>query len=103
MVEDLGSFSGGGGDLVGEQRLEGLGEFASEVLGVVDVDLLEDRLVELPADDRCGFEVGGVPVGGEGEGFSEVGFGPVELDVDCSQTAFGSFELSGDAGLFGLE
>ena len=50
LVDDLGPFSGGGGDLVGQERLEGFGEFASDVVGVVDVDLLEDRLVELNPD-----------------------------------------------------
>jgi hypothetical protein len=50
------------------------------VVGVVDVDLLEDGLVELAPDDGRGLEVGGVPVGGEGECFVEVGFGSVELD-----------------------
>jgi len=73
------------------------------VLGVVDVDPLEDGLVELPADDRDCFEVGGVPVGGEGERFGAIRFGMVELDVDSPRTAAGSLELSGVTCLYGLE
>ena len=52
FVDDLGPFSSGGCGLVGQERLEGFGEFASDVLAVVDEDLLEDGLVELPA--ACG-------------------------------------------------
>jgi len=73
------------------------------VLGVVDVDLLEDRLVELLADLGLGVQVGGVPVGGECERLGEVGFGLVELDGDRLQAAFGFFDLPGDALLFRLE
>jgi len=91
------------GDLVRQQRLEWLGEFTPDLLGVVYVNLLKDCLVELSPDDCGGFEVGGMPVGGEVEGLCEVGIGLVELDVDSLEAGFCGFERSGDAGLFVLE
>ena len=66
------------------------------MLGVVYVNLLKDCLVELSPDDCGGFEVGGVPVGGEVEGLCEVGIGLVEIDVDGLEADLCSFELSGD-------
>jgi hypothetical protein len=93
LVDGLGSLPCCGGDLIGQRGLERFGERASDVLGVVDVDLLEDGLVELSPDDVGGFEVGGVPVGGECGSFGEVGFGLAELDVDGLEAGFGSVEL----------
>ncbi len=73
------------------------------MFGVADVDLLEDRLVELLADLGLGIQVGGMPVGGESERLGKVGFGLVGLDGDRREAGFGFLELPGDALLFGLE
>ncbi len=82
VVDWLRSYFGGGGDFFAEERMEWFGEFAADVVVVVDADLLEYGLVELASDEWACFEVGGVPVGGELECLSHIGFGSVELDFD---------------------
>lgn len=63
-VDGLGSCSCGSGDFFAEEGLEWFGQFAADVVGVVDVDLLEYGLVELASDEWACFEVCGVPAHG---------------------------------------
>ena len=55
LVDSRGAFTSDDGDYFRQQCLKGLLHLTGHVLGVVDVDLLEDDLIGLSADNRRSF------------------------------------------------
>ena len=85
-------------DLVTEEGGERLGQLALDVAVLEDQDLLEERLVELSADDVRGVEVGGLEISAQIEGAAQGPVGCLGRGVPLRAFTDGCARLTSNSG-----